>query len=671
MRLQFGWSPSARTFRLSPAPDTPRVSSRSGDRKKNNDDGPDHDEYDIITPQTDREVFSKRTDQSQSGPFSHQSSMLPTRPLPLGGSNANNSTDGSKVILKGNANSDYAPPKTQSSQPWHQFSEADSKLNNFGDSWRYRPNADDGLAGSESSRQQREKADANSTGPDDSWRQGLGVDTKPNDFYDPLHINVPDGKDVTTVAHDQHRTNEDMPKEQLQDHSEEQAGGQQSRQETTLISTPGPENQEADIVVQSPGKREWDFILPEVTSTGRTGLGRGVQRFDIREVVALIQGKSDERTVEMYFENYDKHIIQSCIKQDVEGFPSIFYAAATNNDRILRSWIANGADVNAVHEDSGTPLLAFVIINSEHIEEDTTDIVATLLSTGASPLAIAESFYKPYNQDLPEDGPSDEDLELCGSRQTTWLHSTAKRKLASNLNLTHRYNLERASRTPKPSVRQKQVAERNKAEGLLGLPYFLIGQSLAANRLLQTCINHLADRKERPKPLVIVFAGPSGHGKTELARRLGYLMSLELEVVDCTIVTREMELFGGRHPYVNAGEGTPINNFLARNSGQRCIVFMDEFEKTTKEIHQALLLPFDNGEYQDRRNLKKIDCSKTIWILATNALDRRIRDFCKVNEAVLFDDDEVENKTRLMKELDRDLKNDFLAKFDVSNIGLQ
>ncbi|KAI1382556.1 uncharacterized protein F4822DRAFT_435458 [Hypoxylon trugodes] len=51
------------------------------------------------------------------------------------------------------------------------------------------------------------------------------------------------------------------------------------------------------------------------------------------------------------------------------------------------------------------------------------------------------------------------------------------------------------------------------------------------------------------------------------------------------------------------------------------VVFIDEFEKTSQEIHNTLLIPFEEGRYEDRRTRRPIDCSKTIWILATNKLD--------------------------------------------------
>jgi hypothetical protein len=72
------------------------------------------------------------------------------------------------------------------------------------------------------------------------------------------------------------------------------------------------------------------------------------------------------------------------------------------------------------------------------------------------------------------------------------------------------------------------------------------------------------------------------------------------------------------------------------------------------------------GEYQDRRDLKQIDCSKTVWILATNALDATIQSFCKLHHKPIFEDDDVSEKLRLMKSLSKAIKEDFLAQFGVS-----
>lgn len=69
------------------------------------------------------------------------------------------------------------------------------------------------------------------------------------------------------------------------------------------------------------------------------------------------------------------------------------------------------------------------------------------------------------------------------------------------------------------------------------------------------------------------------------------------------------------------------------------------------------------GEYQDRRDNAKVDCSNTIWILATNALDSTVLEFCDQNGKIL-DGDEVE-KSQLSKQLSRQLREAFLHWFKV------
>ena len=151
---------------------------------------------------------------------------------------------------------------------------------------------------------------------------------------------------------------------------------------------------------------------------------------------------------------------------------------------------------------------------------------------------------------------------------------------------------------------------------LFEVPYYIFGQKLATEEFVQRIMSRLLFSS--PKPLVLFLTGLSGHGKTELARRMGSLLSLDLITVDCTMMKHDTDLLGPWPSYEGYEIGTQLNNYLAKWDGKRTVVFLDEFDKTTEDVRQAMLLLFESGLYTDRRYNTKVDCAKVIWILAAN-----------------------------------------------------
>ena len=83
---------------------------------------------------------------------------------------------------------------------------------------------------------------------------------------------------------------------------------------------------------------------------------------------------------------------------------------------------------------------------------------------------------------------------------------------------------------------------------------------------------------------MIAFAGPSGHGKTEMARHMGGLLSVDMTAIDCAQMKSDVGLFRSTAGYHRSEEGSQLNNFLAQHDGKHAVVFLDEFNKTNEEL---------------------------------------------------------------------------------------
>ena len=116
------------------------------------------------------------------------------------------------------------------------------------------------------------------------------------------------------------------------------------------------------------------------------------------------------------------------------------------------------------------------------------------------------------------------------------------------MNLTIRYHLNRASLIKPVTKRKRQLARLLGCPRLLHLPFHIVGQDHTLEIVMNKILAY--DAMNRRRPLVLAFAGLSGHGKTELATSLGTLLSTDICNIDMSKIQHSLGLFGGPAPYI-------------------------------------------------------------------------------------------------------------------------
>lgn len=137
----------------------------------------------------------------------------------------------------------------------------------------------------------------------------------------------------------------------------------------------------------------------------------------------------------------------------------------------------------------------------------------------------------------------------------------------------------------------------------------IIGQEIAKMKVLQA-LYPLMDNKQK-KPMVILFYGDSGIGKTETAHYLA-------ELLDGKLMRKQFSMyqnnqfgtywFGGSY-----GEGSFAKDLLERDSN---VILLDEFDKANPVFHSAFYQLFDEGVYEDQNY--KVNLDYAIIICTSN-----------------------------------------------------
>ena len=352
----------------------------------------------------------------------------------------------------------------------------------------------------------------------------------------------------------------------------------------------------------------------------------------IQLLAYAIQTLLDPLVIKRYIESFSVSDVSAILSQIVANtylpgppyIPILFFAVQRNSPELVRTLCKAGARPEERAQPSGMPLLIYTIISAEYESVDHTDTLVALLAMGANPADVPVALWENYLEAPGRQKMMPSVTAMC-NHSNPWCTRELLDALCRNLTLMQRYFLHKARLIEKPTPRMLQVARAFDFLPLFETTYHIIGQNRSTQQVLRCLISHYLYDAETP--LVILLTGMSGHGKTELAKRMGNLLSLAIHRVDMTEMKHETDLFGPKKPYYGHQIGTVLNNFLATHSGKRCVVFLDEFEKTTNEVRQAMLLLLESGFYKDRRTDKSLDCTKVIWILAANLGETSIEKF--------------------------------------------
>lgn len=148
----------------------------------------------------------------------------------------------------------------------------------------------------------------------------------------------------------------------------------------------------------------------------------------------------------------------------------------------------------------------------------------------------------------------------------------------------------------------------------------VFGQDDAIDALASAIKLSRAGLREPDKPIgSYLFSGPTGVGKTEVARQLSHTMGIELTRFDMSEYMERhsvSRLIGAPPGYVGFDQGGLLTDAVDQNP--HSVLLLDEIEKAHPDVFNILLQIMDHGRLTDH-NGKSVDFRNVILIMTTNA----------------------------------------------------
>ena len=208
------------------------------------------------------------------------------------------------------------------------------------------------------------------------------------------------------------------------------------------------------------------------------------------------------------------------------------------------------------------------------------------------------------------------------------------------------FELSKQVKMPVENIAEKESS--NLANLSKNLKANVYGQDHAIEQVVDKILVAQAGLKRDNKPIgSFVFMGPTGCGKTELAKQLAEQLGVKLVRFDMSEYQEKhavSKLIGSPPGYVGFEENTGllITKLQEHNN---CVLLLDEVEKAHPDVSQILLQIMDEGTVQGN-NGKAANCKNIVLILTTNLgahqLDKNVMGF-NASKTTEYDDKEMKN----------------------------
>ncbi|MCY4623876.1 MAG: ATP-dependent Clp protease ATP-binding subunit [Chloroflexi bacterium] len=204
----------------------------------------------------------------------------------------------------------------------------------------------------------------------------------------------------------------------------------------------------------------------------------------------------------------------------------------------------------------------------------------------------------------------------------------------------------------------------------------IIGQDEAIVAVSKAVRRARSGLKDPRRPVgVFTFLGPTGVGKTELARALSEFLFGS----DDSLTRLDMSEFMERHTvarlvgappgYIGYDDGGQLTEAIRRKP--HSVILLDEIEKAHPDVYNILLQIFDDGHLTDAKG-RKVDFRNAVIIMTSNLgsdlikRDTRLGFASKQNDGRAFEQDYVRMRDKVMEEVKRFFRPEFLNRIDAS-----